>query len=463
MQICCRLVVEYSRKLTVWFRKEGGAMLKRKVDSVLEEYLTKDTSKCLMIRGARQVGKSFSVDRLGNSSAVSSYIRVNFLEKPGLMKIFSGDLDIDTLVTNFSLYMPEARFVPGSTLLFLDEIQECPEAITSLKFWARDPRFKVIASGSMLGIDYKRSNSYPVGSIQYLDMKPLSFMEFLWAMGISSSTINRVREYFTKREMVPDAIHQSMLHYLKLYLVLGGMPEVVQKYCDTKNMAEADSIQRSILIDYRQDIAHYALPSIKIKAEKCFFSLPDQLGKENHKFQYSLVERGGTARKFGDSIDWLTAADLVHPCASVTKVEYPLRSFVKEGDFRLYPNDTGLLLGMYDYSMKQAIFGDTEKAPVLLQAKGGLYEALIASMLLQNGHEELYFYKNETTRTEIEFLIPGEEGVIPIEAKAGNNRSKSLDRVLKDEHIPYGYKLISGNVGVTGKKITLPLYMAMFI
>ncbi len=438
-------------------------MLRRIVEQELNSFVESDVRKCLIVRGARQVGKTYSVERLAQNERVESFIYINFLKTPELKDIFAGNLDTDSLILNFSLYMPQAKFLPGKTVLFLDEIQECPEAITSLKFWAQDAGYRVIASGSMLGIDYKRPSSYPVGSIQYVDMYPLSFREFLWAYGINDSLIDILHNCFVSRTPVSEPIHKQLLNLLKTYMVVGGMPEVVQTYVDTHNMAEVDQKQRAILSDYRYDIAHYAPADDKLKAESCYFSIPDQLSKDNHKFKYSVVQKGGNSRKFGNSLDWLVSADLAHYCKSVSTVEFPLRSFANDDNFRLYPSDIGLLVAMYDYALKTAVITDSTDSIRLGQAKGGLYEALIADMLIKNGHKELYFYKNDTTKVEIEFLISAEQGVLPIEVKAGNNRSRSLDSILKKDEIAYGYKLISGNVGVSDKKISLPLYMAMFI
>lgn len=438
-------------------------MLRRKADTELRKFMSSDDRKCLVVQGARQVGKTYSVDALGaDSSQIDSYIKINFLESPGLKQIFAGNLDVNSLLLGFSLYMPDKRFIPGRTLLFLDEIQECPEAITSLKFWAQDRRFKVIASGSMLGMDYRRPSSYPVGSVSYLDMFALGFEEFLWAMGIQDSVLDFLENCFEKRTVVPESVHHQMMHYLKQYMIIGGMPEVVQSYVNSPNIADVDRKQREILRDYRYDIAHYAPAEDKIKAENCYFSLPEQLGKPNHKFQYSVVDKGGNKKKYGSSLDWLSNADLVRSCCNVTTIEYPLRSVKEADNFRIYPQDIGLLVAMYDFSMKQALASENNSV-FIGQAKGGLYEALVADILIKNGHEDLYFYKNDTTKTEIEFLIQSEDGVVPIEVKAGNNRSKSLDRILKKEKIRTGYKLIQGNLGTAGKKITIPLYMAMFL
>ena len=436
-------------------------MLRRDIIDELKKWKDDSKRKCLVIRGARQVGKTYAVQRFGEEE-YESFVEINFLENPSMKKIFSGDLDSKTIRTNISLYIPESRIVPGKTCLFLDEIQECSEAITSLKFLAKDKDFDVIASGSMLGIDYKRPTSYPVGSIQYIDMYSLSFKEFLYAAGVTDEIIDSLRSYFENETMVPWAIHDRIMELFRLYIIIGGMPEAVSLYFEKSSISDADKKVREILDDYRYDIAHYAKADVKIKAEECYFSISRQLSKENHKFMYSNVEKGGTARKYGSSIDWLKGAYLVLCVYNTSGYDIPLNARRIDDNFRAYPTDIGLLMGMFDYSVKEQIIHPENK---LLggMAKGGIYEAVVADMLIKNGHKELFFRKNETSTFEIEFLIEKSEGVIPIEVKAGNSRSKSLDNLLKRDEIPYGYKLIDGNVGISGKKKTMPLYMAMFI
>lgn len=435
-------------------------MLKRTIDDELIKWAESDSGKCLMLRGARQVGKTFSSEQLGKSK-FESVVSVNFLEQPELKSVFTGNLDTNSLIMNFSVYLPSARFVPEKTLIILDEIQECPEAVTSLKFWAKDNRFKVIATGSMLGIDFKRPISYPVGSVEYINMHPLSFREFLYAAGINDDVIGVLEQCCNEYRKVPDAINERMMNLLRQYLVVGGMPEAVSAYFENNSLIEADKVLRRILNDYRYDIAHYASPDIKIKAEKCYFSLADQLSKENHKFQYGLIEKGGNARKFGSSLDWLNNADLTRTSYNLTSLEIPFSSHFDSNNFRLYPTDIGLLVSMYEYMIKGALLDPSDKV-LAGNTKGGLYEALIADMLIKSGHD-LYYRKNEQATFEIEFLLERPEGIIPVEVKAGHSRSRSLDNLLKKESIPYGYKLIDGNVGKDGKKITLPLYMAMFL
>lgn len=434
--------------------------MKREITEKLHQWKIAKEHKCLMVRGARQVGKTYSITEFGMAE-YASFIYINFLETPSLKQIFSGDLDTKTLLLNFSLYVPDAEFIQDNTLLFLDEIQECPEAITSLKFWSEDGRFDVIASGSMLGIDYKRPTSYPVGSVSYIDMYPLNFKEFLWAMGINDDIISVLGNSFDKQTKVSDAIHEKMMSNLRTYLIIGGMPEAVDIYIRENSIAAVDNKQRAILNDYRYDIAHYANADIKIKAEQCYFSLSAQLSKENHKFKYSEVEKGGTSRKYGSSLDWLTGAYLIKKVCNISSYNLPLESQADHGNFRVYPTDIGLLTAMFDYSIKEKLLKDDASLNGYL--KGGIYEALIADMLFKNVHDRVYFRKDERSTFEIEFFIENKDGVIPIEVKAGKSRSKSLDNLLKKDEIPYGYKLIDGNAGKAGKKITLPLYMGMFL
>ncbi len=436
-------------------------MLRRDVEKELQSWKENSERKCLVIRGPRQVGKTYTVERFCENT-YRSFIEIDFLENPAMKKIFSGDLDSKTIQKNISLYLPGERILPGKTCLFLDEIQECPEAITALKFLAKDKAIDLIASGSMLGIDYKRPTSYPVGAIRYVDMYSLSFREFLYAAGVTDEILDELKEHFRDKTPVPWAIHDKITELFRLYMVLGGMPEVLSIYFETASIADAERKLKDILTDYRYDIAHYATADIKLKAEECYFSLPGQLSKENHKFMYSNVEKGGTSRKFGSSIDWLKSAELIRCVYNTKSYDIPLRGQRIDDNFRIYPTDIGLLLGMYDRTVREYIIHPDDKM-FGGAAKGGLYEAVIADILTKNGHRDLYFRKTENATFEIEFLLENEDGVIPLEVKAGKSRSRSLDSLLQREEIPYGYKLIDGNVGVAGKKITIPHYMTIFL
>ena len=388
-------------------------------------------------------------------------VEINFKQMPSAMEIFSGDLTVDAMVMGMRFRFPEKKIIPGKTLIFLDEIQECQEAVTSLKFWAIDNKYDVIVSGSLLGIDYKRASSYPVGYVDYLKMYGIDFEEFLWGMGISGDMIENLCGYLRSKTIVPEAIHSQMMNYYRQYIAIGGMPEAVQKYIDTKDFREIDRIQRSLLQGYQYDIAHYATAEEKVKAEKCYLSLAKQLlDKENHKFQYKEVEHGGRAQKYFSSIEWLLRADMVHLCKLVTDIRFDLDDYARDDFFRAYTTDLSLLMAMKDFSLKQHIVENT----LFGNSKGGIYECAIADALYKKGYP-LYFYKNETTKRKIDVMIQKDGVVVPIEVKSGNTRANSLKSILKmNADIPYGYKFVDGNIGVSDDGIiTLPLYMIAFI
>lgn len=433
----------------------------REINDKLLDWKNRATRKTLLVRGARQVGKTYSIEYFGIIN-YDSFVSINFLKEPGMKKIFSGNLDSKTILMNLSLYRSDFKLIPNNTLIFIDEIQECPEAITALKFLNEDSRFDVIASGSLLGIDYKRAVSYPVGAIEYINMYPMNFREFLMANDVSDEIFEVLKGCFEKHTTVPFAIHDKMMQYLREYMILGGMPEVLKIFFETDSYAAADEKQRAILNDYRYDIAHYASADIKIKAEKCYFSLVNQLTKDNHKFMYSLVENKGNSRKFGSSLDWLSGAYLIYKSYNISSYNIPLSSCADVSNFRVYPSDIGLLFAMMDYSAKELFLKSSDES-INPKLKGDMYEALVADILIKNNRDVLYFRKTENASFEIEFFIESRDGVIPIEVKSGRSRSKSLDNLLKNGEINYGYKLINGNVGQVENKITLPLYMAMYL
>jgi predicted AAA+ superfamily ATPase len=413
-----------------------------------------------VIQGARQVGKTYVIEKYANDN-YDEYLMINFKQTPSASEIFSGDLTVENMVMAMRFRFPEMQITPKKTLIFLDEIQECPEAITSLKFWAIDNQYDVIASGSLLGIDYNRASSYPVGYVDYLKMHALDFEEFLWGIGIKEDMIASLRSCFENRAKVPDSINSQMLQYYRHYIATGGMPEVVQRYVDTKDYREVDNVQRSLLQGYQYDIAHYANAEEKVKAEKCYLTLSKQLlDKENHKFQYKEIEQGARAQKYYSSIEWLLRADIIHLCKSVTKLEYDLEEYSRDNFFRAYTTDLSLLISMKDYSLKQHIVENSLSG----NTKGGLYECAIADALYKKDYN-LYFYKNETTKKELDFIVQIDGEVVPIEVKSSNTRSNSLNSIIKkNTNIHYAYKFINGNVGVGEDGIVmLPLYMVMFL
>jgi len=435
-------------------------MLRRKATTAIENWVKTKKNKALVIQGARQTGKTYIIERFAEDN-YEELVEINFKQMPSAMDIFSGDLTVDNMVMAMRFRFPDKKMVPGKTLIFLDEIQECEEAITSLKFWALDNRYDVIVSGSLLGIDYKRASSYPVGYVDYQRMYGIDFEEFLWAMGISEDMIDNIKGYLHNHEVIPTAIHDQMMKYYRIYISIGGMPEVVQTYVDTKDFREVDRLQRSLLQGYQYDIAHYAVAEEKVKAEKCYLSIAKQLlDKENHKFQYKEVEHGGRAQKYYSSIEWLLRADMIHLSKLVTDVRFDLSDYGRDDFFRAYTTDMSLLMAMKDFSIKQHIVENTLEG----NTKGGIFECAIADALYKNGYE-LYFYKNETTKREIDCIIQKDGCVVPIEVKSSKTRANSLKAIMKNNaDINYGYKFANSNIGVSEEGIlTLPLYMVAFI
>ena len=283
----------------------------------------------------------------------------------------------------------------------------------------------------------------------------MTFEEFLQAIGVKDDQIDDLSSYTDGDKIIPDYIHDVFLEHLREFMVVGGMPEVVNEFVKNRNYQNVHQIQQKILRDYQDDIAKYAVNADRIKARSCYLSIPRQLTKENHKFQYSVVEKKGTARKFESSLDWLLGAGMIVKSFNVSLPEFPLMAYVKEDLFRVYLSDIGLFTSMFGYQMKEAILNDTLTGP----AKGGLYESLVADIFYKKG-ENLYYYKKDDSSLEIEFLLERRASVVPVEVKANKGPTRSLSELLKSDRIKKGYKMTSQNVGIAEKKITLPLYLA---
>jgi uncharacterized protein len=431
-------------------------MLKRKIANDLMEWKKRDDKLCLLVKGARQVGKTFIIDEFAIKN-YKHYTRINFDETPGLSSIFDGDLDVETLIKQISLSVPNSELVPYETLIFLDEIQNCPRARTALKFFALDRRFDVIASGSMLGINYKDVPSYPVGYVDSLEMYSLDFEEFLWANGVSSESINDIRQYFLKKEQVPTAMHERMMQLFKEFIVVGGMPRVVNTFVSTHNFANVLKIQKDIISDYSDDIAKYAEGNEKTKARACFLSIPKHLSKDYKKFQYSLVEKKGNSRKFGGSLMWLFDAGIINFCYNLSLPELPLEGNSKSDVFKVYMRDTGLLMAMLEEgSQKDIIDGD------LGIYKGAIYENIIADIFGKLG-KKLYYFERDS-KIEVDFFIRLNKQATVVEVKsAENTKSKSMISIIENYGVNHGIKLSAKNVGVAGPIDNFPLYMAMFL
>ena len=439
--------------------------LKRKFYEFLKGWKENHSQECLLVKGARQIGKTFLVEKLGREE-YESFVEFNFVLDPTACDIFTGSLKADDLATKISAFIGRQRLIPGRTLIFLDEIQECPNARTALKSFALDGRYDVIASGSLLGIKYRSKKlrekaepkSIAVGFERQVTMHSLDFEEFLWAKGVDAGVIKSLKGFFDRREMLPAVLNDRFGGYLREYMLVGGMPAVVKTYVESGDFGPVQEEQEKILAAYIDDIHKYAEKVDVPKIENCYRAIPRTLAKDNRKFKYSEVEKNGSVRKYGESIEWLRDAALAPMCENVTVPEVPLSANVREGGFKLYMSDIGLLSALYGLETKRLLF----MGRLTGNAKGGLYENLIAGILERKKYP-LRYYKTIDGSREVEFVIEKDGGVVPIEVKSSNGATVSLDETLKMTGVLYGYKFIEGNVGVVGNKITLPHFMAMFL
>lgn len=429
---------------------------KNKHDKLLKE--------ALLINGARQVGKSYLVERFAENE-YDSFIKINFIEQPEFKNVFIGSKNPDDIYNLLSIYKPDMRLIPGNTLFFFDEIQNCGSARTALKFLACDLRYDFIVSGSLLGLEYGEDGdsnvevpeSIPVGYESKITMHSLDFEEYLWAKGYNEQQLLYIKSYFDKGKAIPKDINEKMESLFREYIIVGGMPEVVDAYVKSNDFNEAIRVQDKIIKDYKNDISKHAKGDQKIKVRQCYDSIPKQLARELKKFQYSFVEPKQTSRKYGGSVKWLIDSMIVNACYNTREPVLPLIANGIEEQFKLYINDTGLLTHMYGRETKIAILNNSIKGT----AKGAIYENVISELLTKNGYT-LHYYKPDDNH-QLEFLIEKEGEVIPIEVKAGNTPSTSLNNFINDYFPSIAYKLVNGNVGISDVKKTIPHYMIMFI
>ena len=432
-------------------------MLKRKIYQTLLYWKKTKTKECLLVKGARQIGKTFIIERFGREQ-YGSYVYLNFFENPGLKAVFDDSLQANEIYKKISLFVNNVRFIERDTLIFLDEIQECPNARTALKFLALDNKYDVIASGSLLGLHYRETASIPVGYEKTVEMHSLDFEEFLWAMGKTQASVLALRDYFDRLAKVDETVNDAFLRLIREYMVIGGMPEAVNTFLKTNNFREVYDVQKKITDSYREDVKHYASIPERQKISDCYNSIPRQLAKEYTKFQYKVVGKNGSARRYGNSLNWLIDAGLVKMCVNVSAPLFPLVAYEKNEQFKIYLTDIGLLTCLYGFETQAALMKNTLKGP----AKGGIYENLIFDILTKRDID-LHYYKNDRNTMEIEFLYDRDGDVVPVEVKSNNVATPSLNSFTIQFNPARAYKMIAGNLGVKDAKISLPFYMALFI
>lgn len=444
-------------------------MLKRKIETVLAKWKLSKDRKPLVIKGIRQCGKTYIVRKFASEN-YESVVYMNFIIEPDKKSAFTGNLDVDTIILNLSALIQGSRFIEGNTCIILDEIQECKEARTALKSFHVDGRFDVIATGSLLGVqgygkrkkkkeDLEGQDSVPVGYETVIDMYPLDFEEFLWANGIRNDVIQSVKSCFENEKAVPDGIHRAMMNLLYRYVIVGGLPEVVNKFLETKNIELIYQTQRNLLAEYEEDMVKYADDADKPHIRECFESIPKQLAKENKKFQYSIIRKRGRASQYMGCIQWLEDAGIVRRCYNSQITELPLEGNSIKDCFKVYTTDIGILMAMLDYGTQADILTGN-----LLGYKGAIYENLMADFLCKSGQKLYYFHKD--SGLELDFLVRFKGECVILEVKAKTGRAKSMTTVLKNKdlyHINNAIKLGQYNVGREGEVLTIPLYMGFLI
>ena len=427
--------------------------LKRKIDCFLKRWKEDKEHKPLIVKGARQVGKTESILHFAKEN-YSNIIYINFALEKKYTKILDDGYDVDSIIKNITLVNSSIDFQERETIIIFDEIQEYPDIATTLKSFKIDGRYDVICSGSMLGINYNRIHSNSVGYKTDYEMYSLDFEEFLWAKGYNDENIKDIFNHMV--ELKPFSDNQLRV-YKSLFLdycVLGGMPDVVRTYITTKSFTSTLNIQRQIMLDYEEDVRKYAIGLDQTKILSVYRSVPSQLGKENKKFQFNKIAKNARSREYSGCIDWLIDARVVMQCNCLLYPELPLKGNTDESKYKLYYPDTGLLVASLDDEAQE----DLRMNKNLGVYKGALYENFVAEAFLKQGLG-LFYYKKDNSTLEEDFFARTKDSLVPIEVKsADNTKAKSLNLYIETFKPAYAVKVSSKNFGNIDNKKIIPLY-----
>ena len=432
-------------------------MLKRKISSKIDEWYRQEKKKALLLTGARQVGKTTSVRTFAKQN-YTYFVEINFVKNPMACQAFDYSLDTRTIISNLSA-MGYGPFVEGKTLVFFDEIQECPNARTAIKFLVEEHLFDYIESGSLLGINYKPVRSFPVGYEQEIKMYPLDFEEFLWAKGISEEVINQLRQCYKSETKVPEFIHEQLSIYYRQYLVVGGMPEVVNTYISNIDFNTVNLAKESILTTYRSDITNYAGKE-QVLVKRVFDAIPSQLGKQDKRFILAELEKGASRRKYEDPTQWLIDAGVAYHSFNTTAFSLPFSATENRKLYKLYMVDTGLLSSLLLKNLQfKVLQGDVSVN------EGALTENYVATTLASKGFSLHYYDKK--SRQELDFIIEEDNKITIIEVKSGGNYQKhaSLNAAISQYSDLINRAIVFSPYNVEHKNgvLYLPLYMAQFL
>ncbi|MBO4688305.1 MAG: ATP-binding protein [Clostridiales bacterium] len=436
------------------------AYLQRKVDQYLENWFRDPDKKPLIIKGARQIGKTESI-RCFASKHYEIIVEINFVEMSKFKTILTDGYSTDAILKNITRIDPSISLVPGKTLIFFDEIQSYPDIATSLKFFSIDGRFDVICSGSLLGINYKEIESISVGFKTDYEMYSMDFEEFLWARGYDNSLKSDMLDHMIQLKPFNKATENTISSLFIDYCILGGMPEVVSRYFTNNTFSSTLELQTQIIHAYREDIRKYADGVDQTRITRVFDAIPAQLAKENKKFQISKVAKGARFHDYGGCIDWLQDAGIVKKCYCLNFPELPLKGNYDDTKFKLYLADTGLLIAMLDDEAQD----DLRSNKNLGVYKGAIYESIVAEAFYKSGYN-LFYYKRDDGTLEEDFFIRDKDNLIPVEVKARSGRAQSMKSLIKNERyhdIAWGIKLSFNNIGFADNMYTFPYYCSFLL
>ena len=434
-------------------------MMKRKIDLYLQEWKQNPERKPLIVRGARQVGKTFSIREFGKS--YKSFVEINFITHPEFKGIFSQGYSVGEVEKQISFLNPDFQFVAGNTLIFFDEMQEFPDCATCLKFFKEDGRYDVVCSGSMMGLNYKDITSNSVGYKTDYTMYSLDFEEFLLARGYKLEQIEDLFQHLADLKPFSTLEMEVMNNLFLEFAVVGGMPAVVNRFIETGNYSGILEMQRQLLFDYEEDITKYAQGIDKAKIKNVYRHIPFFLAKENKKFQITKVASHARSRDYVGCIEWLQDAGIVNVCHCLNQPELPLKGNYDETKYKVYYHDNGLLMAALDEESAQ----DLRRNKNLGVYKGAVYENIVAEALVKQGYP-VYYYKKENAQLEMDFFLRDADGLIPVEVKASDNATVSLNNLIKSNAYPdikYGIKLCHKNIGFNGKFYTFPYFCAFLL
>lgn len=429
-------------------------ILKRKIDLFLQEWKNRK-HKPLIVKGARQIGKTFSID-LFASRNYKYVVKINFIFQPEYKSIFNDGFEVDRIIKNISFINPGLKIIPNETLIFFDELQDCPQCATSLKTFCIDGRYDVICSGSLMGINYARIESNAVGYKEDYEMFSLDFEEFLWAKGYDDSYIDDLKKSLITQTPLSQTQFNVMSEIFKDYMIVGGMPAVVDSFISRGNFSDTLGIQMQLLKDYEEDITKYAVGLDKGKVLNVYNHISVFLARENKKFQITKVSINARNREYTGVVDWLGNAGIVNVCYCMDNLELPLKGNYNPNSFKLYYQDTGLLVASLDTEAQIDLRNNRNFSTY----KGAIYENVVADMLRKAGYG-LYYYRNEKSTLEIDFVIRSLSSLIPVEVKANDSDSKSLNKLTEGRipDIKFGIKLCHKNIGFNGRFYTIPYFL----